>query len=160
MTRILKKILIAVDDTPASMTAVEQGLALAADDNAEVVFLHVVPIAGEKLVPGHGRAERVPGGARTKVLVTAAGMAESVDVPFTTALLVGYPPAQIALLAEELDVDLVVMGSRHMSGIKRFLLGSTSRALLGETTRPVLVVPEIALEPAPDVRTNGFRAVR
>jgi nucleotide-binding universal stress UspA family protein len=35
-----------------------------------------------------------------------------------------------------------------MSGIKRFLLGSTSRALIGETLRPVLVVPEITLEPA------------
>jgi hypothetical protein len=52
------------------------------------------------------------------------------------------------LLADELDADLVVIGSRHMSGIKRFLLGSTSRALIGETSRPVLVISEVALEPA------------
>jgi nucleotide-binding universal stress UspA family protein len=32
--------------------------------------------------------------------------------------------------------------------VKRFLLGSTSRAMLGETVRPILVVPEPVLEPA------------
>ena len=43
MTRTLEKILIAVDDSPASLTAVEQGLAIAAEEQAEVVFVHVVP---------------------------------------------------------------------------------------------------------------------
>ena len=45
-------------------------------------------------------------------------------------------------------VDLVVVGSRHLSGVKRFLLGSTSRALIGGSTRPLLVVPEPAPVPA------------
>ena len=148
MTRTLEKILIAIDDSPASLTAVEQGLAIAADEQAEVVFVHVVPIACENLLPHPTRTERVPGRARTRLLRTATAMADAVGVESTAELLVGYPAAQIALLADELAVDLVVIGSRHMTGIKRFLLGSTSRALLGETLRPVLVVPEITLEPA------------
>lgn len=148
MTRKLQRILIAVDETPSSQTALEQGLALAADEGAHVVFAHVVSIPGEQFVPNGDKPDRVPDRARTKVLVDAEAISESVGVPCTTELLVGYPPTQIAALAEELDVDLVVVGSRHLSGVKRFLLGSTSRALIGDTTRPLLVVPEPVPEPA------------
>jgi len=148
MTRKLKKILIAVDETPSSVTAIEQGLALASEEDAQVVFVHVVSIAGEQFVPGNAKPERVADRARTPVLVDAALAAEAVGVPCTAEVLVGHAPKQIAFLADELDVDLVVVGSRHLSGIKRFLLGSTSRALIGETNRPLLVVPETVLDPA------------
>ena len=143
----LKCVLIAVDETPSSQAALEQGLALAATDGAEVVFVHVISIPGEHFVPGANEPDRVPDRACTQVLVDAARAAEAVAVSCTTELLVGYPPSQIGALADELDVDLVVVGSRHLSGMKRFLLGSTSRALIGETKRPLLVVPETVLEP-------------
>jgi len=148
MKRKLERFLIAVDDTDASDTAVDQGLALAVAEGAEVVLVHVVPIAGERLVPRGSAPDRVPNGAQTDELVEAAAKAEAVGVPYTTELLVGYPPREIALVANERDVDLLIVGSRHQSGLKRFLLGSTSRALLGETSRPVLIVPEVALDGA------------
>src|SRR4051794_37078051 len=99
MTRILKKILIAVDDTPASLTAVEQGLALAADDDAEVVFLHVGRVPGETVLRGQERAERGRGGPRKKFLVRRPRVGDPGGVVFPTGCLDGYPPAQIALLA-------------------------------------------------------------
>lgn len=146
MKRKLERILIAIDDTPASETAIEQALALAADEGAEVVFVHVVAIAGEQFVPDDHVPDRVPDKAKTRVLVDATAIAAAVGVPCTTELLVGHPPTQISALADELDVDLVVVGSRHLTGVKRFLLGSTSRALLSEVTRPLLVVPEAVPE--------------
>jgi nucleotide-binding universal stress UspA family protein len=148
LTRKLECILIAVDDTPSSVAAVEQGLALAVDEGADVVFVNVVSIVGEQFVHGGGKPERVPDRAQTEVLVDARARAEELGLACTTELLVGYPPTQIAALAKELDVDLVVVGSRHLTGVKRFVLGSTSRALIGESTRPLLVVPEPAPMPA------------
>ncbi len=148
MTPKLERILIAVDETQSSQTALEQGLALAAGDDAEVILVHVVSIVGEQFVPGDHKPDRVPDRARTHVLVDAVAAADAVGVPCRTELLVGYPPAQIAAVADELDVDLIVVGSRHLSGVKRFLLGSTSRALIGDARRPLLVVPETAREPA------------
>ncbi len=148
MTRKLKRILIAVDDTPASHAAIEQGLALAVAEAAEVVFVNVVSIVGEQFVHGPGKPDRVPERAQTEVLVAACAKAEELGVASTTELLVGYPPTQIAAVAEDLDVDLIVVGARQLTGVKRFLLGSTSRALIGDTTRPLLVVPEPAQEPA------------
>ena len=148
MTRKLKRILIAIDETPASQAAIEQGLALAADEGAEVVFVNVVSIVGEQFVHGEGKPDRVPERAKTELLIAACEKAEELGVPSTTELLVGYPPTQISAVAEDLDVDLIVVGSRHLTGVKRFLLGSTSRTLIGDATRPLLIVPEPAPAPA------------
>lgn len=148
MSRKLNRVLIAVDESPASDSAVEQGLALAAGEGASVVFAHVVSIAGDQFVPHAATPDRVPEAAETDVLRAAGVKARAVGVPYTVELLVGYPPRQIALLADELDVDLVVVGSRHLSGLKRFFLGSTSRSLIGESARPLLIIPELAPEPA------------
>jgi nucleotide-binding universal stress UspA family protein len=43
-------------------------------------------------------------------------------------------------IAEERDARAIVVGSRGLGGIKARVLGSTSRKLLHETHRPVLVV--------------------
>ncbi len=42
--------------------------------------------------------------------------------------------------ADELDVDLIVMGSRGLTGISAFM-GSVSNSVLQHTHRPVLIVP-------------------
>jgi nucleotide-binding universal stress UspA family protein len=46
----------------------------------------------------------------------------------------------LADLADQLDAEAIVVGSRGLGAFKAGLFGSTSRHLLGETRRPVLVV--------------------
>lgn len=58
----------------------------------------------------------------------------------------GTPHEQLAVAASELSADLVVVGSRGLSGIERFLLGSTSAALVAHPPACVLVARE-KLEP-------------
>src|SRR5262245_27996096 len=144
----LERILIAVDSGPSSDAAVERGLALAAEDGAEVNLVHVVAIPGEHFVPGGNRPDRVPERGQPRALLDARARADAVGVRNSGELLLGSPPKQIAALAAELDVDLVIVGARRLTGIKRFVLSRTSRALVGETDRPVLVVPEVAPVPA------------
>jgi nucleotide-binding universal stress UspA family protein len=52
----------------------------------------------------------------------------------------GKVAATIAAIADEHDVDVVVVGSRGLSGLKARLLGSTSDSVLHHCGRPVLVV--------------------
>jgi len=148
MSRQLKRILVAVDDSEAAQAAVEEGIALAAGDRAELVFAHVTDILGEPFAPGGKQPARVPAPSDTASLVAAQARAAEAGVACTTELLVGYPPKQLALVADDLEVDLIVVGSRHLKGAKRALHGSTSRALLAESTRPVLVVPHVREEEA------------
>lgn len=47
--------------------------------------------------------------------------------------------------AEDLNVDLIILGSRGLRGIKATLLGSTSASVLHHATRPTLVIPSDAV---------------
>jgi nucleotide-binding universal stress UspA family protein len=49
--------------------------------------------------------------------------------------------------ADELDVDLIVLGARGLTGIRAFL-GSVSNHVLQHAHRPVLVIPAKAVGPA------------
>jgi nucleotide-binding universal stress UspA family protein len=143
MAREFKRMLIAVGDAEADEQAVSAGLDLAVDEESEVIFVHVVAITGEQLVPTHELA-RVPEHATDELLIRCCERARSLGLSASSELLVGYPAKQIALVADDLDVDLIVVGSRRLSGLTRAVLGSTSRALIAETTRPVLAVPLVA----------------
>ena len=50
--------------------------------------------------------------------------------------------------ADDLDADAIVMGTRGLTGVKSFLLGSVSNAVVQHSNRPVIVVPsaEVAAE--------------
>jgi nucleotide-binding universal stress UspA family protein len=48
---------------------------------------------------------------------------------------------EILDLSEELDVGLLIVGSRGLGGAKRILLGSVSEGIVNHARRPVLVVP-------------------
>lgn len=52
-------------------------------------------------------------------------------------------PASLAILAtaDEVDTDLIVLGSRGLGGFPHLLLGSTSAQVVEHSTRAVVVVP-------------------
>lgn len=52
----------------------------------------------------------------------------------------GHPAQIISRVAEDGDYDMVIMGSRGLSGLKKKLLGSVSNAVLQDTHTSVLVV--------------------
>lgn len=52
----------------------------------------------------------------------------------------GEPAHTITRVADELDVDVIVVGSHGRSGISRLLLGSTSEHVVRSAPCPVLVV--------------------
>ncbi len=52
----------------------------------------------------------------------------------------GNPAEEISALAEELDADLVVVGSRRVGRVKRLITGSVSEGVVHRASCPVLVV--------------------
>ncbi len=73
-------------------------------------------------------------------------------------LLRGEPVEKITELAEELDVDLVVIGSRGLGTVRRLTTGSVSEGVVRDALRPVLVVRggEAAWPPARVVVGEDF----
>jgi nucleotide-binding universal stress UspA family protein len=150
----MKKILIAADGSPTGRAALEAGVELAADEGACVVVVHVVSIL-EFAERGNGdappRPQRLPRVEEDAVLQAALATAAEHGVDARAELLVGYPPTQIARLAEEIDADLIVAGSRGLGPLKRVLRGSTSHELLGHAGRPVLLVRPVPADAAAGV---------
>jgi nucleotide-binding universal stress UspA family protein len=143
LRRRMKKILIATDGTDGARAAVDVGLELAADEGADVVLARVGTLLDLGFVPDRrddAPPERLPRAEEDPVLCEAIALAEERLVKATPELLLGDAPKQIARLAEDVDADLIVVGSRRLGRLKRIVLGSTSRSLLDVTRRPVVIV--------------------
>jgi len=143
----MKTILIATDGTEPAQQAVHVGLELAADENASVTFVHAKPLVDlvEGMEDPKAPANRVPALEEDAVLRDALELARERGVVAQAELLLGSVPAQIARLADDIDADMIVVGSRSLGPLKRAVLGSVSRPLLGMTRRPVLIVQEPAV---------------
>jgi nucleotide-binding universal stress UspA family protein len=142
----MEKILIAIDGSPASDEAVEFGVELAAEQNAAVIFVHVVRLLDIVPMTCFGMAA----GARPhevteeekQPLVEAKAAAEHQGVHVTAKLLIGDAVDEIVACADNLDVDLIVIGSRGHGDLTSALLGSVSRGVVSESKRPVVIVRE------------------
>lgn len=140
----MRKLLVATDGSRAAHEAIRAGLELAAEQDAELVILHVAP--ADALWPmaayAEYRAEDLPPAEEDESLRDAKAIAEEHEIDVSFELTFGDPVTEICRLAENLDVDLVVVGSRGLSIFGQTLLGSVSKGVLANTRRPVLVVRE------------------
>lgn len=135
-----KRILIPVDGSPQS----EEAAAFAAAEwpDAELLALHVIdPVeagyaAGR--VPTAGEQWYQDAQERAETHFDSASEAAGRDMEARTE--VGRPAATIVDVADEEDVDMIVIGSHGREGISRILLGSVAEHVLRESSVPVTVV--------------------
>jgi nucleotide-binding universal stress UspA family protein len=149
----MKRILIATDGSACSAEAVHFGVELAAEHEAEVVFVHVAPATDVLPVPGFGLTAGVPRVAHKLTdydrapLEEAEQIAEQQGVHATSKLLVGHPADEVVAYADSENVDLIVVGSRGHGALASALLGSVSLRVLSDSKRPVTIVRGLAAAP-------------
>jgi len=135
-------ILCPVDFSASSRRAVDLAAEVVKPGGAGITLLHVldVPVAfsGEPTVPEFTR--NLDKHAAELLDTWAVQLRAKVAVPVTIRSRIGTPGAQtLALLDNEPNVDLVVMGSRGRTGITRALLGSVAEKIVRHAKCPVLV---------------------
>lgn len=141
-------ILIAVDDSPISYAAIEHAEKLALAFNAQVTVTSVIALDPFKGVDFYKVAPAV-----TQYLLAAEqnALGRLKDIQETlkhhgvaqvnTKIVREVPPATgILNVADELNVDLIVMGSHGRTGLKKFFLGSVAQEVLSICPLPVLIV--------------------
>lgn len=139
------RMLVATGGSPWSRHAVETAVRLAAEWRAEMRIVHILEDDPQYQPPGMDvsdpqlRAEMEDAGAQ--ILSQAAARATAAQVTHETVVQWGEIPEEIVRLAEAQPCDLIVMGTRHLSGEKRLMTGRICNAVIATAPCPVLVVP-------------------
>jgi len=84
--------------------------------------------------------EKAVGDERQKLLEADAEHLRKAGWEGSTQLRTGVPAHEIVRAAEELDVDLIVIGSKEVAGVSRFLLGSVPHQVMEYAPCSVLIV--------------------
>ena len=108
----MNKILVATDGSESAAEAVEFGIELAVEHEAELILVHVVPALDSFRRQGFGIGgafPHEPSPEDRQLLEDAAVRAEEHDVVATTMLLVGDTVDEIVAYADSHNVDLIVV---------------------------------------------------
>jgi nucleotide-binding universal stress UspA family protein len=157
------RILLAVDGSASSRLAVDHlgGTGYLAGHPVEVLAVgpaipSSTPVAAPDLsgALAADHAARVSE-SRERTEATAATAAEDLRRDGLTvrwSISAGDPAHEIIDAAASLGCDLIVMGSRGLTGVQRILLGSVARNVLLHTPASVLIVREPVRERLPERR--------
>jgi nucleotide-binding universal stress UspA family protein len=140
----MKKLVIATDGSAPAKEAVDFGLEIAAEQGADVTFVHAMPV-DEYFVAGRSGGtvplvHPVPINDSDTALNEAAEAAKGAGIAYTLEKLAAPTVDGILSVADKQDADLIVVGSRGRGAVGAALLGSVSRDLVRRAKRPVLVV--------------------
>ena len=132
----VKKLLTAVDGSKYADKALEYAVQLAKNYNANLALIHVEE---DKLIRvGGPQVEDCIGTVGECILKDAATKVEGVS--FDKKLEYGSPAEVVIKVAKKADVDIIVVGSRGLSSVRRFLLGSVSDDISMHARSSVLIV--------------------
>lgn len=158
----LRRIVVGVDFSPASLRAARLALAMIdrapRRDVAVVSLVHVRPrfeeSAGDAVAWAEDYAVRVAG------LLDALCAMLRADVPagvlLETRSVRGLPVACLLDTAIELEADLIAVGTRSAGWLDRLLTGSVAASMLRRSRQSVLVVPPPATGEGPgDLRIRS-----
>jgi nucleotide-binding universal stress UspA family protein len=128
----LRRLLVAVDGSANADKALDYAVKLCQQFKSKMTLLHVEETNLFRLEP-----------KGTKTIgeqILAEEAAKVKDVSFDSRLEIGDPANTILKIAQREDYDLIVLGSRGLSSVKRFLLGSVSADVSMYAQRSVLIV--------------------
>lgn len=126
---VVSKVLVGVDGSDASRHAVEWAARLAAGLDAEVLAVHAA-----------GLLENLDDDGRHRFDKEWCAPLDAVSVRSRRMVVDGPPPMVMLRVADEEDVDLIVVGTRGIGGEAAQILGSTARHLVEHSTVPVTVL--------------------
>jgi nucleotide-binding universal stress UspA family protein len=136
---MFKKILVPVDGSDESRKALElaKGIASSGQTN-EITLLYVMNPVFLAVAATPGEEKFVS--AVPEILEEMAKLLADTPVAVERKALEGHPARTILETAKEGQYDLIVMGSRGMSRLAGFLLGSVSDAVVHHAHCPVMIV--------------------
>ncbi|OTG65059.1 universal stress protein [Acinetobacter silvestris] len=140
-------LLVAVDDSAVSLEAAEKAMILAKALESKVTLVSVVSMDPLSSISFYGKASRSvdyysEAEDHAKNVLTALKLKFTNKGIDTETKILGNLSESYAItqLADELNVDLIVMGSHGRTGFKKLALGSITQDVLTLSHVPVLII--------------------
>ncbi|CAD6522695.1 Universal stress protein UspA and related nucleotide-binding protein [metagenome] len=138
----MKKILVPIDGSPNSVRGLEKAIEFAKNDNSSITLLHIATLPPVHVI-GHSKDKVKKSLAKNaqKFIKDAEDRCINQSIQFTTKLVYGSdPPYDIEKFAKKYKHDLIVIGAKGKSTLKRLFLGSVSSYLVETAKTPVTVI--------------------
>jgi nucleotide-binding universal stress UspA family protein len=142
----MKSILVPTDFSKCASNAFKYALEIAQATGAGITVLNVVfPNEGvdnnvyNAFWSDEYIAERTKGLKDWVRRIVRKGQFQNVAVKIESTI--GFPVASVCEVADQIDADIIVMGTTGATGLRGVFLGSIAAGVLSKTRRPVLSVP-------------------
>src|SRR5262245_13609228 len=141
----VKKILAPTDFSELSKRGVRYALELARDSSAEVIVYHVIDLGEEQpdvRTPYGPYHDMLQDNRRVLDKFLNEGFADCIDlVEVRRVVEFGRTFKNIVEIADQENVDVIVMATHGRTGLEHIILGSVAEKVVARSSRPVLVVP-------------------
>ncbi|RYL96498.1 universal stress protein [Sporolactobacillus sp. THM7-7] len=139
---LFSKILVAYDDSDLSKKALQKAADIAKQDEGTVVdVVHVITVPTNQFIVGDVYREVRDSTIKygKELIAKAENMLNELPNATHTFVKEGQPVRTILECAEENGYDLIIIGSRGLSGVREFL-GSVSHGVVQRSKVPVLII--------------------
>lgn len=143
---LYQHILVPIDGSETSMVAMKEAIKLGKVLNSKITVVQVMaldPFIADAYVKT-GETNELIERTRTyllDILEQAKQQFSNEGLTVETKLLEGFVVhEEIIQAAQDLNADLIVMGSHGRTGVRKLVLGSVAQKVLGESHIPVLIV--------------------
>lgn len=136
-----KKILLPTDGSEYSIHEIERASKLLAEDG-EIIILSVATELRKTTFQRSRDIEKANQESYDEAKEYVKSMKDAFDdnINISTVVEVGFPSESILKVAEEEDVDLIIIASSGKSGLHRFVIGSVAEKVLKNADMDVLLI--------------------
>lgn len=146
----MKKILVPVDFSELSMYAMDFAVEFSRAISAEIVLVHVIPFpmsqysftkeANRQAMENFYSESFID--EQEEKLQEWAQLLEEADVHVTPKMIYGKPLHKICETVSKEKADYIIMGSKGVSGVKEFLVGSNAARMVRFAHCPVIIIKD------------------
>lgn len=136
------KILVPIDGSSNSARGLEKAIEYARNSKSSITLLHVAVLPPVHVI-GHSqdKVKKALAKKTNKFIGDAEDRCKNENIPFKTKLVYGYdPPYDIEQFARKNKHDMIVVGAKGKSSLKRLFLGSVSNYLTQASKTPITVI--------------------
>lgn len=141
----MNRILLPTDFSPHAEKALEYAIGLARKSGASIWLLHVTEstesILMDNLIPYEEVQESLDSTAEDKLKMIKESIASTESIEIYTEIVHGSITQSILKVAEDRSIDLIVVGTLGISGLRDALFGSKTAALIGQSKIPIIAIP-------------------